>query len=135
VEVAFFPLPQETQNSTLGFHKKKTQKKTNERKEGEEPLVESQGKKKNTFNSITKERSIATLCLLPLLPLHKSHAQMFARAFSSICSHSNTTPPFCWDPTSTYYYVHAIEPSDRLHPLHRTVEGNEMMRFVLYKTC
>ncbi len=110
-----------------------------ERKEGEEAPVESQGKKrKKTFNSTAKERSTATLCLSSLLPLHKSHrssAPLIACALSLLCPRSITAPLCCWDPTLTYYYVHAIEPSDRSHPLHHTVEDDGMMRSILYKTC
>jgi hypothetical protein len=129
-KLPLFPLPQETQNSTLGFHKKKTQKEINERKEGEEVLVESQGKKKKTFNSIAKERSASTLCLSPLLLLHKSHrlsARSLAHALSLLRLQSTAALLFCWDPTSTYYYVHAIELSDRSHPLHRIIEDDGMM--------
>jgi hypothetical protein len=58
-----------------GVSSKKTQKETSDRKEGEEAPVESQKKKKKkTFDSTAKkERSAATLCSSPLLPLHKSH--------------------------------------------------------------
>jgi hypothetical protein len=83
-------------------------------RKGEEVPIESQGRKKN-FNSTTKEKSVATFCLSPLLLLHKSHhlnAPSLAHAFSLLRLRSTTTPLFCWDPTSTYYYVHAIEPSN-----------------------
>jgi hypothetical protein len=50
-----------------------TKKETSEKKEGEKAPVQSQRKKeKKTFNSTAKETSAATLCLSPLLLLHKS---------------------------------------------------------------
>jgi hypothetical protein len=120
-----------------GVSSQKTQKETSERKEGEEATVESQGKKKKkTFNSTAKERSAATVCLWPLLPLHKSHrssARSLARSRAQ--SASATAPPSLLGPNlDLLYYVHAIEPSDGSHPLHRTAEDDGIMRSVLYKT-
>jgi hypothetical protein len=113
--------------------------KKNEIKEGEEAPVESQGKNKNkTFNSIIKERFESTLCLSPLLALHKNHrssAPLLAHALSLLCPWSPTIPPICWDPMLTYYYVHAIELFNQSHPLHHTVEDNRMMQSILCKTC
>jgi hypothetical protein len=116
-----------------GVSSKKTQKATSERKEGEEAPVESQEKKKNLqFHSKGKIRSNCLFVATAAAAQEPSLERSLARALSLI-------PPLllrlCWDPTSTYYYyVHAIEPSDRSHPLHRTAEDDGITRSVLYKT-
>jgi hypothetical protein len=114
-KLPLFPLLQETQNSTLGSHKKRRKKKPVKERKGKKLQLKAKEKINKTFNSTVKERSAATFCLSPLLPLHKSHrssARSLACALSLLHPWSTTTPPFCWDPTSTYYYVHAIESSD-----------------------
>jgi hypothetical protein len=122
-----------------GVSSKKTQKETSDRKEGEEAPVESQKKEKNLqFHGEGKIRSnslfVATAAAAQEPSLERFLARSLARALSLLRPRSATAPPSCWDPASTYYYVDAIEPSDRSHPLHRTVEDDGMMRSVLYKT-
>jgi hypothetical protein len=67
--------------------------------------------------------------------LKKTIESSTTRALSLLRPRSATAPLSCWDPTLTYCYVHAIEPSDRLHSLHCIVDDDEMMRSVLYKMC
>jgi hypothetical protein len=97
-------------------------------------------KKKKKTPSIPQQRKdpqqmfVCRHCCRCTRAIARALARLLARALSLLRPRSATAPPSCWDPTSTYYYVHAIEPSDRSHPLHRTVEDDGTMRSVLYKT-
>jgi hypothetical protein len=106
---------------------------------GKKLQYKAKKKKKNLqFHGEGKIRSnslfVATAAAAQEPSLERFLARSLARALSLLRPRSATAPPSGWDPTSTYYYVDAIEPSDRSHPLHRTVEDDGMMRSVLYKT-
>ncbi len=88
---------------------------------------------KNPWLSTRQTNKQIIQCMEPLF--ERSLVRSLPHTLSLLRPQSTIPPPFCWDPTLTYYYVHAIEPSDQLHPLHHIVEDGRMMRSVLYKTC